>query len=146
MCLSGLCFGSKTCMQWAGVGPWAARAGPAVGSCCVLCSAVYIFLSLSRQRLAIYWSVGKGRVSWCYHLFCTCVFASKQGMAGDTGAAQRRWELENDLAQPQQDAVADSYYRYDLAEQQQLQREKPWSKDPHYFKRCGCNKRTCITL
>lgn len=55
-------------------------------------------------------------------------------MAGDAGAAQRRWELENDAAQPV-DAVADSYYQYDLAEQQQLQREKPWSKDPHYFKR-----------
>ncbi len=54
-------------------------------------------------------------------------------MAGDAGAAQRRWELENDAAQPV-DAVADSYYQYDLAEQQQLQREKPWSKDPHYFK------------
>lgn len=64
-------------------------------------------------------------------------------MADDTGAAQRRWELENDLAQPQQDAAADSYYHYDLAEQQQLQREKPWSKDPHYFKRCACNQGLC---
>ena len=54
----------------------------------------------------------------------------------DPGAAQQRWELENEVAQPQPDAVADSYYHYDLAEQQQLQREKPWSKDPHYFKQC----------
>ena len=115
-----------------------------MGSCCVFYAVQYIyFLSLLGQRLAIYGTIDNGRASWCYRFFCSLWDSHQTGMAGDTGAAQRRWELENDLAQPQQDAVADSYYRYDLAEQQQLQREKPWSKDPHYFKRCGCNKRIC---
>ena len=31
---------------------------------------------------------------------------------------------------------ADAYYKYDQAELQALQQQRPWSKDPAYFKRC----------
>lgn len=51
-------------------------------------------------------------------------------MADKTGARQR-WELENDI----QDIQTDAYYKYDHAEQQALQQQKPWTKDPHYFKK-----------
>jgi len=32
---------------------------------------------------------------------------------------------------------ADAYYRYDQAELQALQQQRPWSKDPAYFKKCA---------
>lgn len=51
-------------------------------------------------------------------------------MADRTGARQR-WELENDM----QDIQSDAYYKYDASEQQALQQQKPWTKDPHYFKK-----------
>jgi hypothetical protein len=31
---------------------------------------------------------------------------------------------------------ADAYYKYDQAELQALQQQRPWSKDPAYFKKC----------
>jgi COP9 signalosome complex subunit 5 len=49
----------------------------------------------------------------------------------DTSTAQRRWELENGV---QASSSADAYYRYDAPEQQAIQQQKPWTKDPHYFK------------
>lgn len=48
----------------------------------------------------------------------------------DSSAARARWELENDI---QADDV-DNYYQFNLAEQQALQQQKPWAKDPNYFK------------
>ena len=33
---------------------------------------------------------------------------------------------------------ADAYYKYDQAELQALQQQRPWSKDPAYFKKCAC--------
>ena len=44
--------------------------------------------------------------------------------------AQKRWELENNVQQ----ADANAIFKYDLAEQQAIQKERPWTKDPHYFK------------
>ena len=55
-------------------------------------------------------------------------------MASDQKAAQQRWELENDVQRV--DAGDDAYYKYDHASQQALQQQKPWTKDPHYFKQC----------
>ena len=43
-----------------------------------------------------------------------------------------RWELENNV---QQRGDVDSLYVYDNAEQQAIQHEKPWTRDPNYFKR-----------
>ncbi|KAJ1626287.1 JAB1/Mov34/MPN/PAD-1 ubiquitin protease-domain-containing protein [Pavlovales sp. CCMP2436] len=50
--------------------------------------------------------------------------------AGSSGAenAQKRWELENNIEH------SDKIYRYDNAEHQRLQRERPWKEDPKYFK------------
>lgn len=53
-------------------------------------------------------------------------------MAGSSDA-QKRWELENTV---QNVEGSDAYYVYDGAEQQALQQQKPWTKDPHYFKQC----------
>ncbi|KAH8429550.1 Mov34/MPN/PAD-1 family protein [Aspergillus melleus] len=46
--------------------------------------------------------------------------------------AQRSWELENtiSLIDPQRDAL----YQYDEETHKALSAERPWSKDPHYFK------------
>ena len=53
-------------------------------------------------------------------------------MTGGSGkAAQQRWELENNVAQ---DAV-EGYFRYDEQEHKTLQNQKPWTKDPDYFKK-----------
>lgn len=53
-------------------------------------------------------------------------------MAGDggAGAARLRWELENQIG-PATDA---DLYRGDPSEQHALQQQKPWAKDPHFFK------------
>ncbi|KAL3478648.1 JAB1/Mov34/MPN/PAD-1 ubiquitin protease-domain-containing protein [Aspergillus californicus] len=47
-------------------------------------------------------------------------------------AAQLSWELENavTLIDPQRDAL----YQYDEETHKALSNERPWSKDPHYFK------------
>jgi hypothetical protein len=47
--------------------------------------------------------------------------------------AKARWELEN---QVQTVADVDALYRHDEAEQKAIQAQKPWTKDPHYFKQC----------
>lgn len=49
---------------------------------------------------------------------------------GGAAAARLRWELENQIG-PATDA---DLYRGDPSEQQQLQQQKPWAKDPHFFK------------
>eukprot|EP00882_Tetradesmus_deserticola_P016821 GHRQ01017986.1.p1 GENE.GHRQ01017986.1~~GHRQ01017986.1.p1 ORF type:complete len:253 (+),score=79.19 GHRQ01017986.1:328-1086(+) len=48
----------------------------------------------------------------------------------DTGNARMRWELENSV----QNVSTDALYKYDEAEQKAIQSQKPWTKDPHYFK------------
>lgn len=47
--------------------------------------------------------------------------------------AQARWELENEVATT---SDLDALYRYDAEEQKAIQAQKPWTRDPHYFKRC----------
>ncbi|KAK9819739.1 hypothetical protein WJX72_001788 [[Myrmecia] bisecta] len=49
---------------------------------------------------------------------------------GESSTARARWELENNV---QTDEV-ESYFRYDPAEQQAIQTQKPWTKDPNYYK------------
>ena len=51
-------------------------------------------------------------------------------MAG-TSTARARWELENNIQQVED---VDSLFKYDQAEQTAVQQQKPWSKDPHFFK------------
>ena len=73
--------------------------------------------------------------SWCTYsasfdpqqaaYICTC------GMAEASGSAQRRWELENNV---QVDEEVEGFFRYNHAEQQAVQQQKPWSKDPHLYK------------
>lgn len=53
-------------------------------------------------------------------------------MAGpSTDTARMRWELENQVQNVQS---TDVLYKYDHAEQQAIQSQKPWTKDPHFFK------------
>ncbi|KAI8466783.1 MAG: hypothetical protein J3K34DRAFT_460709 [Monoraphidium minutum] len=54
-------------------------------------------------------------------------------MAASTSAAQQRWELENAVASTSA-SEADALYKYDPQEQQTIQQQKPWQKDPQYFK------------
>ena len=59
-------------------------------------------------------------------------------------AAQARWELENgvlaggppggDASASAPDGVA-ALYTWDPATAAAVQRDKPWARDPHYFKR-----------
>ena len=52
-------------------------------------------------------------------------------MAEVSNSAQQRWELENNV-QPADEV--EGFFRYNQAEQQAIQQQKPWSKDPHLFK------------
>lgn len=54
------------------------------------------------------------------------------GPSSGAAMAQARWELENNV---QRETEADAYYKYDQAELQALQQQRPWAKDPAYFKR-----------
>lgn len=47
--------------------------------------------------------------------------------------AQQRWELENEIRQAHGEDV-DALYRFDADEQKLVQQQKPWSKDPHFYK------------
>jgi hypothetical protein len=53
---------------------------------------------------------------------------------GDLTMAQKRWELENGM-----EAVSsvDAYFQYDNDEQQAIMSQKPWMKDPGYYKKCA---------
>lgn len=50
---------------------------------------------------------------------------------GDSSTARARWELENNVQNVED---IDALFKYNLAEAQAVQQQKPWSKDPHYFK------------
>ena len=67
--------------------------------------------------------------------------AAAAGMAGapapEVSNARARWELENDV-EAAGVADLDRFYRWDAEEQRAIQAERPWTKDPHYFKRCRC--------
>lgn len=69
------------------------------------------------------------------------ITAMSQAAAGDQQAtisnAQARWELENEVQNVAGPADLDALYRYDADEQKALLASKPWTRDPHYFKRWG---------
>lgn len=50
--------------------------------------------------------------------------------------AQQTWELENNIVNMDgPSAESDSIYYYDEVAQKKIQQDKPWSRDPHYFKK-----------
>ncbi|KAF4353806.1 hypothetical protein G4B88_009400 [Cannabis sativa] len=54
--------------------------------------------------------------------------------------AQQTWELENNIVSmlspaPKPDSASDEIFFYDSSAQTKFQQEKPWSSDPHFFKR-----------
>jgi COP9 signalosome complex subunit 5 len=53
-----------------------------------------------------------------------------EGPSSSAQVAQRRWMLENNVA----DTTMDNIFKYDREEQQMIRNVKPWEKDPHYFK------------
>jgi|LauGreDrversion2_5_1035112.scaffolds.fasta_scaffold90947_1 COP9 signalosome complex subunit 5 len=50
---------------------------------------------------------------------------------GDHTMALARWELENSV---QIVDDTDALFRYNAAEDRAIQLQKPWTKDPHFFK------------
>ena len=52
----------------------------------------------------------------------------------DAEDAQKRWILENDVAEAGPSEL-DALYKWDPEEQRRIQYERPWTKDPNYFKR-----------
>lgn len=53
------------------------------------------------------------------------------GESSNAAMALQRWELENSV---QQVDDIDALFKYNAAEMQAVQQQKPWSKDPHFFK------------
>ncbi|KAF7126794.1 hypothetical protein RHSIM_Rhsim11G0155000 [Rhododendron simsii] len=51
--------------------------------------------------------------------------------------AQKTWELENNIVtmETPSSTESDAIFHHDEAAQAKFQQEKPWSNDPHYFKR-----------
>lgn len=63
-------------------------------------------------------------------------------LASQAAIAQKTWELENNIlttssaaADPSKLDQSDSIFFYDEGAQAKFQQDKPWSNDPHYFKR-----------
>ncbi|EFJ38541.1 hypothetical protein SELMODRAFT_73440 [Selaginella moellendorffii] len=54
-------------------------------------------------------------------------------MDASSSIARQSWELENNIV-PMEHAACDSIYAYDEAAQSAIQQQKPWTRDPHYFK------------
>mmetsp|Transcript_1732 Transcript_1732/g.4052 ORF Transcript_1732/g.4052 Transcript_1732/m.4052 type:complete len:352 (-) Transcript_1732:93-1148(-) len=53
-------------------------------------------------------------------------------MAGTSEqAARQRWELENNI---QEISESDALFKFDEQQNAEIQRQRPWSRDPHYFK------------
>ncbi|CAG9464819.1 unnamed protein product [Pedinophyceae sp. YPF-701] len=48
----------------------------------------------------------------------------------DASAAQKRWELENDVQEVEN---VDQLFKYDPREQRHVQQLQPWKQNPHYF-------------
>nr|CBL87025.1 CSN5 protein [Solanum lycopersicum] len=62
--------------------------------------------------------------------------------ASSAAMAQQTWELENNIVTTDapsgsapENSASDAIFHYDDAAQTKFQREKPWTSDPHYFKR-----------
>ncbi|RKO92964.1 JAB1/Mov34/MPN/PAD-1 ubiquitin protease-domain-containing protein [Blyttiomyces helicus] len=53
--------------------------------------------------------------------------------ASDADNARKRFDLENNIIEV--DPAQDQIYHYDSGEQKQNVDAKPWSKDPHYYKK-----------
>lgn len=53
------------------------------------------------------------------------------GPSTSASIARQTWELENNV----EEVEADKIFRYDEAQQSQVQAQKPWTKDPHFFKK-----------
>eukprot|EP01018_Ginkgo_biloba_P007171 Gb_35132 [translate_table: standard] len=50
--------------------------------------------------------------------------------------AQQTWELENNIVNMEvPSAESDSIYYYDEVAQNKIQQDKPWTRDPHHFKK-----------
>jgi COP9 signalosome complex subunit 5 len=54
-------------------------------------------------------------------------------MDGASTMARARWELENNIQSVAGEDV-DALFKYNVAESQAVQQQKPWSKDPHFFR------------
>jgi COP9 signalosome complex subunit 5 len=50
----------------------------------------------------------------------------------DSSLAQRTFEAANAIEAV---AAVESLYQYDTKQQQEILNTKPWTKDPHYFKK-----------
>lgn len=51
--------------------------------------------------------------------------------------ARQTWEIENNIVAKDSPAAAsesDAIFEYDDASQSSIQQQKPWTRDPHYFK------------
>lgn len=60
------------------------------------------------------------------------------GFNSSSAIAKQTWELENNIVSvdaPSAAADSDAIFYYDEASQAKFQQEKPWTNDPHYFKR-----------
>jgi len=76
-----------------------------------------------QRALALPYQIGTDPATEPHLSHCT--------MAEASTSAQRRWELENNV---QADDEVEGFFRYNHAEQQAVQQQKPWSKDPHLYK------------
>ena len=55
--------------------------------------------------------------------------------SSSSAIALRTWELENEVVALESGTDADSIYFYDEVSQSKMQQEKPWTSDPHFFRR-----------
>ena len=52
----------------------------------------------------------------------------------DSDIAKKRWIAENSVSDSASSDL-DEIYKWDPEEQRRIQDEKPWTRDPNYFKR-----------
>ena len=81
-------------------------------------------------RRSSYDSLG-GQIESCVDGWIHSTRSRSEHHMGDTATARARWELENNV---QAVDDVDALFKYNAEADRAVQQQKPWSKDPHYFK------------
>lgn len=62
---------------------------------------------------------------------------AKEEMEASTSSAavaRQTWEIENNIPMDTPSGDSDAIFEYDDAAQSAILQQKPWTRDPHYFK------------
>ncbi len=57
-----------------------------------------------------------------------------EASTSSAAVARQTWEIENNIPMDTPSGDSDAIFEYDDAAQSAILQQKPWTRDPHYFK------------